>query len=241
MSLREAVVDWDYYDDGLVARLGPMHKGRRLIVPNAPITGGVLFAAENNPVHREEALVIDPNEDPDPYDQFYLKVLARIRENGIIRERRLPGAVHDLAREQFPRSGAVAHLLQLIAAEHGLDVFPDGLEVNLGRLMRAGVGNCRHHAALEICTVERLVTDGLVASVDNVSLESNRVMMHGKRRAHAWGRWMQATYRNPVIVDSINDTYGTLELMYSERQGNYIWPYWRPEDEQRFTGAMYRR
>jgi hypothetical protein len=229
-------VDWCIYNEGLLAKLGPTYNGRHLIVPDGPVTGGVLFAEENDPKNPEEALVVDATSDPEPYDTLYKRVLDGVSVGGVLRRERLLGGLYFIVGAAMTKSrDGVFGVQNRVAAEHGQGQFVEGTEINLARFLREGIAVCRHYAAGTCWVLERFKDEGRLPDDYLVSLDSNLVTYtDGSQEGHAWARFGERS--KPFISDPAERFYASVWFAHEQRHAvQPPWPYWRAEDVARFS------
>lgn len=189
--------------------------GRPIIGRESPINGGVNFGG-----HSREAIVIDDTGEYRPYyDNIYLELLRR---RCAVAEEFNSGVlvtVFNLVKENMIYDG---EKIKTIETQYFEDQF-----VNLGELIKEGVGVCRHQALLVGYLVERLKKDGYIQG--NISVERNNIRGVGP---HAWARYVNRE-GNIIIVDPAQDYCGLLESAPRS-----AWAYKdvsRPWDEEYFV------
>jgi hypothetical protein len=208
-----------FYDAGYTQAIrrvyGETYRGRRLIGRDMDIRGGIVKDGH-------EVIVIDPDQDPDIYWDYYHEAAKRAKdESGEIVPSRVVGAVFDTVRSNMRYSKKETRRVRL---EHKLASSQD---IELGVFMRAGFGVCLHQALGCAAMLEDFKESGYLHG--HISVDRNERWNPDDEKdkgGHAWVRY--TTLRGaPYILDVAQNYFGSLEDSTEVAKWNYL----RPEEE----------
>ncbi len=194
---------------------GETYLGRQIIRRDMDVRGGVFYGKFRE---SSEAIVVDTDEYPDIYWDYFKDACDRARddESGEVIRSNVLGAVFDTVQANMRYSTkGVSNIRRAFGRE-------DGHEIDLGVFMEVGVGVCRHQALACAALLEDFKEAGYLRG--QVSLERSHRWDPDNdkdRGGHAWVRY--TTYNgNPYILDVAQNYFGSVEDSTEEARWNYL-------------------
>lgn len=197
------------------------YQGRRVIVRDSPIDGGIFLGAKPR-----EAVIVE-FERSRHIKALYGTIVGKISK-GKHSDDHILNLVMDEVIKALPldKGKNSEAIVETYLKRHKL--WSDG-EVSLDVFVQKGIGVCRHYALLIAVLLERLVRDGLLNG--SVSVDRNETETEG----HAWCRFISERGKDRDIVkvlDGARDIYETAPRAQAQRD----WPYCRPGDAKPGAG-----
>jgi hypothetical protein len=186
--------------------------GRRIIVRDTPIRGGVYLGASPR-----EAIVVDDHRYTRQYNAAYSLALRGIynaaavnRNQGVLDVVLRP--TYQAVQKVLPYNDPITSLLTRGMVDK---------KINLGEFISAGGGVCRHQGLLAGYILERLRDDRELEASDSISIDRNYLPGLG---GHAWVRYTSSD-STPYILDAAQNVVNRLDHLTGGG-----WDYRRPTD-----------